>query len=45
LGIVFREWKGCRPRTHWALRIALCVLVAAVLLLTYGNHLGELAAK
>jgi L-rhamnose-H+ transport protein len=45
LGIVFREWKGCRPRTHWALRVALGVLVTAVLLLTYGNLLGELAAQ
>ena len=25
--------------------LALLVLVAAVLLLTYGNHLGDLAAK
>jgi L-rhamnose-H+ transport protein len=44
VGLVLREWLRCRPRTHWALRVALAVLVGAVLLLTYGNHLGEAAA-
>ena len=41
LAVLFREWKGCRPRTHWAISLALTVLVAAILLLTYGNYLGD----
>lgn len=41
VGLVLREWKGCSPRTRWFLNTALLVLVGAVLILTYGNHLGE----
>lgn len=41
LGVVFREWRDCRPRTRWAIRLALAVLVTAILLLTYGNDLGD----
>ena len=41
VGVAFREWRGCRRRTHLAITAALLVLVVAVLLLTYGNHLGE----
>lgn len=41
VGLVLREWKACDSRTHWTLRSALAILVAAVLLLTYGNYLGE----
>jgi L-rhamnose-H+ transport protein len=44
VGVAFREWRGCRGRTHRAIAIALFVLVAAVLLLTYGNHLGDALA-
>jgi L-rhamnose-H+ transport protein len=44
VGVAFREWRGCRPRTRAAITGALLVLVSAVLLLTYGNHLGEQAA-
>jgi len=44
-GLVLREWIGCRRKTHWALAAALVVLIAAVLVLTYGNHLGEAAAQ
>jgi L-rhamnose-H+ transport protein len=44
LGVVFREWKGCRPRTRVAIGLALVVLVTAILLLTYGNYLGSQAA-
>ncbi|MBM4154633.1 MAG: rhamnose:proton symporter [Lentisphaerae bacterium] len=43
VGVAFREWRGCRNRTHRAIAVALFVLVAAVLLLTYGNHLGDAA--
>jgi L-rhamnose-H+ transport protein len=41
VGLVLREWKGCGPRTRVTLGSALAILVSAVLLLTYGNHLGE----
>ncbi len=40
LGVVFREWKGCRGRTRAAIGLALLVLVTAILCLTYGNYLG-----
>jgi L-rhamnose-H+ transport protein len=45
VGIVLKEWLACRPATRWTLRIALTVLVGAVLLLTYGNYIGDVAAK
>ncbi|MDD8026430.1 MAG: L-rhamnose/proton symporter RhaT [Acidobacteriota bacterium] len=44
VGVVFREWRRCRRLTLAVLRAALLVLVGAVLLLTYGNYLGGLAA-
>ena len=40
-GMAMREWLGCRRKTHGAIVVALLVLVAAVLVLTYGNYLGE----
>jgi L-rhamnose-H+ transport protein len=43
LAVVFREWRGCRMRTCVAIGLALEVLLAAVLLLTYGNYLGGAA--
>ncbi len=45
VGIALREWRTCRRLTHTTIGAALSVLVAAVLLLTYGNYLGDLAAK
>jgi L-rhamnose-H+ transport protein len=44
VGLLLLEWKPCRPFTHWALRLALFILVVAVLFLTYGNQLGSAAA-
>ncbi|MFT3870711.1 MAG: L-rhamnose/proton symporter RhaT [Nibricoccus sp.] len=41
VAIVFKEWKRCSPRTHSAIGLGLVVLCAAVLLLTYGNYLGD----
>jgi L-rhamnose-H+ transport protein len=41
IGVLLREWAGCRPRTLAALGAALVVLLGAVLALTYGNYLGE----
>ena len=45
VGVVLREWKECRLSTRLTVRFALAVLVCAVLLLTYGNYIGDLAAK
>ena len=45
VGIVLREWRTCRRLTHTTIGAALAVLVGAVLLLTYGNYLGDLAGK
>jgi L-rhamnose-H+ transport protein len=45
VGIALREWRACRRLTDRTIALALLVLVGAVLLLTYGNHVGELAAK
>jgi L-rhamnose-H+ transport protein len=39
--VLFHEWKGCRQRTQTAIAFALSVLVSAVLMLTYGNYLGD----
>ncbi|MGB3007581.1 MAG: L-rhamnose/proton symporter RhaT [Chitinophagaceae bacterium] len=40
-GLVLKEWKYCSRRTKLLLWIALVVLVVAILLLTYGNYIGE----
>ncbi|MCL5096013.1 MAG: rhamnose:proton symporter [Candidatus Omnitrophica bacterium] len=45
VGIALREWRQCRRLTRTTISLAMAVLVAAVLLLTYGNYMGELAAK
>jgi L-rhamnose-H+ transport protein len=45
VGMVLKEWRMCRPLTHKTLRLALILLVVAVLLLTYGNYLGNLGSN
>ena len=45
VGIALREWRTCRRLTHTTIGAALLVLVGAVLLLTYGNYLGDLGGK
>jgi L-rhamnose-H+ transport protein len=45
LGVLLREWRQCRRPTHTTVGLALVVLVAAVLLLTYGNHIGDIATR
>jgi L-rhamnose-H+ transport protein len=40
-GILMREWSDCQNRTVKMLVVALVVLVAAVLILTYGNYLSD----
>jgi L-rhamnose-H+ transport protein len=44
VGLLMREWKGCRPRTWAALATAFALLLAAVALMTYGNFLGSTPA-
>jgi len=39
-GLIMKEWKNCSAVTRRLLILALLVLIAAVLLLTYGNYLG-----
>lgn len=41
VGLILKEWKTCSVRTKQILVVALLVLLIAVLLLTYGNKLGE----
>ncbi len=43
-GVMLREWLGCRPRTVAALSTAIAILIAAVVILTYGNSLGDVPA-
>lgn len=45
VGMVLREWRGARLTTRTAVGVAFTVLLGAVLMLTYGNHLGEIAAN
>ena len=40
-GLLMKEWKQCSTKTMRWLFLALAVLVMAVLLLTYGNYLGN----
>jgi len=40
-GLIMKEWKNCSSNTMRLLILALLVLITAVLLLTYGNYLGE----
>jgi len=41
VGLLMREWKGCRPRTWAALVSSFVLLLVAVGLMTYGNYLGS----
>ena len=45
VGVILREWRGARSLTKFAVAVAFVVLVGAVLSLTYGNHLAEIAAQ
>lgn len=42
LALVFREWKACRGRTRLWIGAGIVVLCGAVVMLTYGNRLGEM---
>ncbi len=41
-GVLFREWRGCRDRTRAAITAALLVLLTSVVMISYGNYLGDL---
>ena len=43
IGVMFKEWKNCRPRTYASLALAIGLLIAGKLLLDYGNYLGTQA--
>ena len=43
VGVVLREWRGVRSVTRLTVGFAFLVLFVAVLALTWGNHLGEIA--
>ncbi|WP_207492326.1 L-rhamnose/proton symporter RhaT [Aridibaculum aurantiacum] len=43
-GLLMREWSRVQKRTAFVLALALLVLIAAVLTLTYGNYLGSVPA-
>jgi L-rhamnose-H+ transport protein len=44
VAVTFREWAGCRGRTWLAVALGLAALTAAVVLLAYGNYLGQPAS-
>jgi L-rhamnose-H+ transport protein len=41
VALAFREWKGCSRGTQIVMGLGILVLCAAVIMLTYGNRLGE----
>ena len=43
IGVIFKEWKGCERRTHYALVFAIALLIVGKLVLDYGNYLGTQA--
>jgi L-rhamnose-H+ transport protein len=45
IAILFGEWKGCRRVTYMTIGSALTILLSGVLLLAYGNYLGNLPAN
>lgn len=44
-GLVMKEWTKCQSRTKLILLVAFLVLVTAVLIITYGNYLGDLSTS
>jgi L-rhamnose-H+ transport protein len=42
LALIFREWKACHGRTRLWIGAGILVLCGAVIMLTYGNRLGEI---
>lgn len=44
VAIVRREWSSCTPATKRLITVAISVLVLAVLVIGYGNHLNDVPA-
>jgi L-rhamnose-H+ transport protein len=44
IGVLLHEWRQCRRVTHMVIVVALIILLGAVFMLTYGNHIGEAAS-
>lgn len=42
ISIVFGEWKGCRRSTYITVTLAMAILLASVMLISYGNYIGIL---
>ena len=40
LAIIFKEWKGSGGRTRLTIAFGIVVLAGAIVMLTWGNHLG-----
>jgi L-rhamnose-H+ transport protein len=40
LAIAFKEWKGSAGRTRLTIGVGIVVLAGAIIMLTWGNHLG-----
>ena len=43
VALLFREWRGCSTPTLVIMSLGIVVLCAAVIMLTYGNRLGEVS--
>jgi L-rhamnose-H+ transport protein len=43
-GLIMHEWHGCRKKTLLTISAAILILIAAVLVLSYGNYLGAAAS-
>ena len=43
LGLAFREWKESSGLTRFIVAMGIAVLCCAVIMLTYGNRLGEIS--
>lgn len=44
VGIARKEWSGCSPVTRRFVTIAISILVLAVIIIGYGNHLNQIPA-
>ncbi len=44
IGVMMKEWKGVDKKTYTSLIIALLVLVASFVIMTWGSYVGELAS-
>jgi L-rhamnose-H+ transport protein len=44
IGVIFKEWKSCKPRTAWLIAISMIILVGAVLTISTGSYMGTQAS-